>query len=71
MFASKRINPKNKNITIIGVGETGQGAAILAKKLGAVNTLVLNQNDGWSGMNTDVEGFLAPLKDKDWGMANA
>ena len=39
MFASKRINPKNKNITIIGVGETGQGAAILAKKLGA-NVLV-------------------------------
>ena len=39
MFTSKRINPKNKNITIIGVGETGQGAAILAKKLGA-NVLV-------------------------------
>ena len=44
MFASKRINPKNKNITIIGVGETGQGAAILAKKLGA-NVLVSDSGE--------------------------
>ena len=38
------INPKNKNITIIGMGETGQGAAMLAKKLGA-NVLISDSNE--------------------------
>jgi shikimate dehydrogenase len=33
----------------------------LAKRLGAVNTLVPGANGGWFGTNTDVEGFLAPL----------
>ncbi|MCL1469807.1 hypothetical protein LAY57_03860, partial [Argonema antarcticum A004/B2] len=31
-----------------------------AKAVGAVNTVWRNEN-GWSGTNTDVEGFLAPL----------
>jgi shikimate dehydrogenase len=40
----------------------------LARRLGAVNTLVRRpagsgQGDGWLGANTDVEGFLAPLRE--------
>ncbi len=33
----------------------------LAKEVGAINTLAMN-NGGWEGSNTDVAGFLAPLK---------
>ncbi len=36
----------------------------LAKRLGAVNTLIPLESDGWRGTNTDVEGFLAPLGDR-------
>lgn len=35
----------------------------LAQRLGAVNTLVPHPGGGWFGTNTDVEGFLAPLRD--------
>ncbi len=39
----------------------------LAKRLGAVNTLIPLDSGGWRGTNTDVEGFLAPLKEvRDW-----
>jgi shikimate dehydrogenase len=34
----------------------------LALRLGAVNTLVRRSKGGWYGTNTDVEGFLAPLR---------
>ncbi|MCT0208206.1 shikimate dehydrogenase [Synechococcus sp. CS-1332] len=34
----------------------------LAQRLGAVNTLVRRDGGGWLGTNTDVEGFLAPLR---------
>ena len=33
----------------------------LAQRLGAVNTLIPQSAGGWLGTNTDVEGFLAPL----------
>lgn len=38
-----------------------------AEMIGAVNT-VWRDGDGWSGTNTDVKGFVAPLQDlqKDW-----
>lgn len=32
-----------------------------AKKIGAVNTVWLTQ-EGWHGTNTDIDGFIAPLK---------
>lgn len=35
----------------------------LAQRLGAVNTLVRRPGGGWLGTNTDVEGFLAPLRE--------
>ena len=38
----------------------------LAERLGAVNTLVPLAGGGWHGTNTDVEGFLAPLRGHDW-----
>ncbi|MFZ0408697.1 MAG: shikimate dehydrogenase [Cyanobium sp.] len=38
----------------------------LAQRLGAVNTLVRRPQGGWLGTNTDVEGFLAPLRDGGW-----
>ena len=34
----------------------------LADRVGAVNTLVRRPAGGWLGTNTDVEGFLAPLR---------
>ena len=34
----------------------------LAERVGAVNTLVRHPQGGWLGENTDVEGFLAPLR---------
>ncbi|MBD2548525.1 shikimate dehydrogenase [Microcystis elabens FACHB-917] len=34
----------------------------LARRLGAVNTLARRDGGGWLGANTDVEGFLAPLR---------
>jgi shikimate dehydrogenase len=37
----------------------------VAKGVGAVNT-VWRTDNGWSGTNTDVEGFVAPLKAYDW-----
>ena len=38
----------------------------LAKRVGAVNTLVPRPQGGWCGTNTDVEGFLAPLAHGNW-----
>lgn len=38
-----------------------------ATKIGAVNTVWLTE-EGWHGTNTDIDGFIAPLKplNKDW-----
>lgn len=42
----------------------------VAKVVGAVNT-VWRTESGWSGTNTDVEGFIAPLQayNRDWSQA--
>jgi shikimate dehydrogenase len=44
----------------------------VAKAIGAVNT-VWRTEQGWIGTNTDVEGFLAPLRslDRDWSDCEA
>ena len=34
-----------------------------ANKIQAVNTLIPEKNNQWIGANTDIEGFLTPLKD--------
>jgi len=35
----------------------------IGRQVGAVNTLCF-RNSGWEGVNTDVHGFLAPLRDR-------
>lgn len=44
----------------------------VAQAVGAVNTVWRNET-GWAGTNTDVEGFLAPLRDnnRDWSQTTA
>ena len=41
-----------------------------AKAIGAVNT-VWKSDRGWSGTNTDIVGFVAPLKARSWNQAVA
>jgi shikimate dehydrogenase len=44
----------------------------VAQAVGAVNTVWRNET-GWAGTNTDVQGFLAPLRDnnRDWSQTTA
>ena len=61
----KKINCKGLNITIPfkqKVFELCSEVSPIAQKLKAINTLKLNSNKEWSGTNTDVEGFIYPLK---------
>ena len=37
----------------------------IANDIQAVNTLIPEKNNQWIGANTDVEGFIMPLKDQD------
>lgn len=37
----------------------------IAQAVGAVNTVYLTEK-GWAGTNTDIDGFIAPLKQYDW-----
>jgi shikimate dehydrogenase len=56
------------NVTIPhkqGVAALCQERTALAERLGAVNTLVPRSDGSWLGTNTDVEGFLAPLQQRD------
>ena len=61
----KKINCKGLNITIPHkekVFELCSDISPIANKLKAVNTLKLNSEKEWSATNTDVEGFIYPLK---------
>ena len=61
----KKINCKGLNITIPykeKVFELCSEISPIADKLKAINTLKLNSKKEWSGTNTDVEGFIYPLK---------
>ena len=62
----KKINCKGLNITIPykeKVFNLCSEVSPIAQKLKAVNTLKLNSDKEWSGTNTDVDGFIYPLKD--------
>ncbi|MFM7266187.1 MAG: shikimate dehydrogenase, partial [Cyanobium sp.] len=48
------------------VAELAAELCPLARRLGAVNTLVRRPQGGWLGTNTDVEGFLSPLRHQPW-----
>ena len=61
----KKINCKGLNITIPHkekVFDLCSEISPIANKLKAINTLKLNSKKEWSGTNTDVEGFIYPLK---------
>ncbi len=61
----KKINCRGLNITIPfkeKVFELCSEISPIAKQLKAINTLKLNSKREWSATNTDVEGFIYPLK---------
>ena len=61
----KQINCVGLNITIPykeKVFNLCSEISPIANKLKAINTLKLNSEKEWSGTNTDVEGFIYPLK---------
>jgi len=61
----KKINCKGLNITIPHkekVFDLCSEISPIAKQLKAINTLKLNSEKEWSATNTDVEGFIYPLK---------
>ena len=62
----KKINCKGINITIPHkekIFKLCSEISPIANKLKAINTLKLNEKKEWSATNTDVEGFIYPLKD--------
>ena len=62
----KKINCVGLNITIPHkekVFNLCSEISPIANKLKAINTLKLNSEKEWSATNTDVEGFIYPLKD--------
>ena len=64
----KKINCKGLNITIPHkekVFALCSEVSPIANKLKAINTLKLNSEKEWSATNTDVEGFIYPLKTLD------
>ena len=61
----KRVNCLGLNITIPfkeKVFDLCSEISPIANKLKAINTLKLNSEKEWSGTNTDVDGFVFPLK---------
>ena len=61
----KKINCKGLNITIPykeKVFDLCSEISPIANKLKAINTLRLNSEKEWSATNTDVDGFMHPLK---------
>ena len=63
--ALRALNYQGLNVTIPHKQEAAllcKSLSPLAKRLGAVNTLYPNGEGEWNGTNTDVAGFLAPLK---------
>ena len=67
LLALRNLNFKGLNITIPYKESSLKACSELTKlanELGAVNTLVANSANKWSGHNTDVEGFISPLKNK-------
>jgi len=66
LSALRSINCLGLNITIPhkqDVAKVCKELSPLAKRLGAVNTLTPHADGGWTGTNTDVAGFLAPLQE--------
>ena len=65
--ALRLIDCKGLNVTIPHKQEVLKACKTftsIANDIQAVNTLIPEKNNQWIGANTDVEGFLMPLKDK-------
>ena len=63
--ALKKMNCKGLNITIPfkqRVFDYCNEISPVAKKVKAINTLKLKDNKDWIGTNTDIDGFIYPLK---------
>ena len=63
--ALKKMNCKGLNITIPfkqKVFDYCNEISPVAKKVKAINTLKLKDNKDWIGTNTDIDGFIYPLK---------
>ena len=61
----RKMNCKGLNITIPfkqKVFDLCSEISPVAKKVKAINTLKLNDNKNWIGTNTDIAGFIYPLK---------
>ena len=61
----RKMNCKGLNITIPfkqKVFDYCSEISSVAKKIKAINTLKLTDNKNWSGTNTDIDGFIYPLK---------
>ena len=61
----KKMNCKGLNITIPfkeKVSAYCNEICPIAKKVKAINTLKLKDNNSWIGTNTDIEGFIYPLR---------
>ena len=59
------LNCKGLNITIPHKQEVLKAChklTTIASNIQAVNTLIPEKNNQWIGANTDIEGFLMPLK---------
>ena len=72
--ALRVINCKGLNITIPHKQEVLKACnrlTTIADDIQAVNTLIPEKNNQWIGANTDLEGFLMPLKDKNLINKNA
>ncbi len=67
--ALSQINCKGLNITIPHKQSSinlCKEVSFLANKIGAINTLIPNSEGGWNGENTDIKGFMEPIKYKNW-----
>ena len=67
--ALRAVECRGLNVTLPhkqAVARLCQGLSPLAERVGAVNTLIPLAEGGWQGTNTDVEGFLAPLRGPTW-----
>ena len=65
--ALRVINCKGLNVTIPHKQEVLKACnklTAIASNIKAVNTLIPEKNNQWIGANTDVDGFIMPLKDK-------
>ena len=67
--ALSNMNCKGLNITIPHKEKSlnlCNEISVVSRVIGAINTLIPDKKGGWTGDNTDIEGFLEPLKNQNW-----